>query len=59
MIETYVAGAVELEVANEDELAWLMSRGLAGRSVAATAMNSESSRSHCVVTIRVEQSTLR
>ncbi len=40
---------------DESELEALLNRGLAARSVSATAMNAESSRSHCVVTIRVEQ----
>ncbi|KAJ9516783.1 hypothetical protein QJQ45_027208 [Haematococcus lacustris] len=52
----YVDGATEVEVCGEDELATLMAAGLSGRSVAATAMNSESSRSHCVVTVNVERS---
>jgi Kinesin motor domain len=45
----FVAGATEIPVQSEDELILLMNSGLANRTVAATGMNSTSSRSHCVV----------
>lgn len=38
---------------NEQQLVDIMQHGLAARAVSATGMNAQSSRSHCVVTVRV------
>lgn len=40
---------------DEQQLLLLMQQGLARRSVSATCMNSESSRSHCIVSVMVEK----
>jgi hypothetical protein len=48
-----IENLVEDECKNESELNVLVSRGNDQRSVASTAMNSESSRSHLVLTIRI------
>jgi len=54
----YVEGATELSVGGEEEMVAAMTAGLAARAVSATAMNAGSSRSHCVVTVRVASTAL-
>ncbi|KAF8056851.1 kin [Scenedesmus sp. PABB004] len=51
----FVDGALEAQVGSEEQLVAVMRRGLAARTVAATGMNEQSSRSHCVVTVTVEK----
>ena len=46
-------GLVEEECQNAEELLALLERGNDQRTVAATAMNSESSRSHLVLIIKI------
>ena len=48
-------GASEVPVRSEGELMRLMQLGLARRMVACTGMNAGSSRSHCVVLLRLTQ----
>ena len=50
-----IAGANEVPVRREAELMRLMQLGLARRMVACTGMNAASSRSHCVVLLRLTQ----
>lgn len=52
---SYVANAVEKEVKSADEAIELFNKGLARRTVAKTALNSESSRSHCVFNLKLVQ----
>jgi kinesin family protein 13 len=52
----YVEGLTKLAVANYDAIKALMHEGSKARTVAKTAMNSESSRSHAVITLFVTQS---
>ena len=52
---TYVQGLSEKELTNADGLSQVIEQGNKKRAVAATLMNSESSRSHAVVIIRLEQ----
>lgn len=49
----FVENLVEEECRTAAELAELMDRGMKQRTVAATAMNSESSRSHLVLMVRI------
>ncbi|GAX82293.1 hypothetical protein CEUSTIGMA_g9722.t1 [Chlamydomonas eustigma] len=54
----YIDGASEVSVhdeLDERQLVVFMQEGLRQRSVSATCMNSESSRSHCIVTVVVER----
>ena len=51
----HVPGLAALPVSGEAECLRMMEQGLAGRAVAATAMNEASSRSHCVVRLTVEK----
>ncbi|GLC44581.1 hypothetical protein PLESTB_001321400 [Pleodorina starrii] len=51
----YIEGATELGVTDEQQLVDFMTRGLAQRAVSATSMNEASSRSHCIVTVRVNR----
>lgn len=48
----YVAGLVEMTVANEWELNQIMQLGFRNRTVSKTHMNEQSSRSHCIVTVQ-------
>ena len=50
-----VPGASELPVRSEAELMSLMQLGLSRRMVSFTGMNAASSRSHCVVLLRLAQ----
>ncbi|KAK9806816.1 hypothetical protein WJX72_003710 [[Myrmecia] bisecta] len=50
-----VSRATELPVQNEQELVQHMQRGISNRTIAATAMNAGSSRSHCIVYLMVEK----
>eukprot|EP01025_Chloroclados_australasicus_P068801 TRINITY_DN9591_c0_g1_i2.p1 TRINITY_DN9591_c0_g1~~TRINITY_DN9591_c0_g1_i2.p1 ORF type:complete len:416 (-),score=33.14 TRINITY_DN9591_c0_g1_i2:151-1398(-) len=49
----YVENATEVPVSSEEQLVELMMLGLNNRAATATAMNANSSRSHCIVTIHV------
>eukprot|EP00798_Chlamydomonas_sp_ICE-L_P019464 gene19464-26125_t len=53
----YIEGAMEISVEDEAQLSKIMQHGLSLRTIAATAMNQESSRSHCIVTVRVEHAS--
>ncbi|RYG55687.1 hypothetical protein EON66_04705 [archaeon] len=55
----YVEGLTEVQVSNVAEALSHLSMGLANRRVAATNMNRESSRSHCVFTISLESQETR
>ncbi len=50
-----IPGACELPVRSEGEVMRIIRLGLARRMVAATGMNAVSSRSHCVVLLRLRQ----
>ncbi|KAG2487000.1 hypothetical protein HYH03_014372 [Edaphochlamys debaryana] len=52
----YIEGATEVGVTDEAQLEAVMAGGLAQRAVSATAMNEASSRSHCIVMLRVDKS---
>jgi kinesin family protein 5 len=52
---TYVEGATNTFVANEDEVYEVLQLGDAARAVASTNMNATSSRSHSVFIVKVEQ----
>lgn len=54
----YVAGATEIEVKSTEEAFDALLRGQKRRRVAQTTMNTESSRSHSVFTIRLVQAPL-
>ncbi|KAH8861099.1 Kinesin-like protein KIF23 [Schistosoma japonicum] len=49
----YVYGGVEVEVKSAEEALNVFSTGLKRRRIGQTALNTESSRSHCVFTIRL------
>ena len=51
-----IPGACEVPARSEGELMRLMQLGLARRMTACTGMNAGSSRSHCVVLLRLTQS---
>ena len=51
----YVEGLNELVVKSEKEIAELIDKGNENRSVGATSMNAESSRSHSVFTVKINQ----
>ena len=51
MLGPYVEGLTSLAVENAEEIEKLMDEGNKSRTVAATNMNTESSRSHAVFTI--------
>eukprot|EP00798_Chlamydomonas_sp_ICE-L_P009071 gene9071-16197_t len=53
--EVYVDGAVEVVASSNKEVAALINKGNSRRSVAAHKMNSESSRSHAILTLTMEQ----
>lgn len=57
--EVYVEGAVERVVGSRAEVAKLIQAGNQNRTVAAHKMNSESSRSHAVITLSLEQRVKR
>ena len=50
----YVKDLSQIVVHNAEEVARLMSKGTANRSVGATAMNADSSRSHSIFTLYIE-----
>ena len=50
-----LAGAKEIEVENEEDMAAVLERGTCMRATGATGMNQRSSRSHAIFTITVEQ----
>lgn len=52
--QVYVKGAVELTVSSAEELQNLFDRANQNRHVSSTAMNSESSRSHSIFSVKVE-----
>ncbi|XP_031832640.1 kinesin-like protein KIF23 isoform X2 [Nomia melanderi] len=54
----YVHGCTEIEVKNSEEAFEVFQRGQRRRHIAYTALNSESSRSHSVFTIRLVQAPL-
>lgn len=54
----YVFGVQENEVKTVEEALELIDKGQRMRKVAHTALNTESSRSHCVFTIRIVQAPL-
>jgi len=51
---TYIEGIVENKVTNMEEVFERMTEGFNNRSVAATKMNAESSRSHCIFCIMLK-----
>jgi len=51
----YVDGLNELVVKSESEIADIISQGNTNRSVGATSMNAESSRSHSIFTLKIHQ----
>ena len=51
----YVPGLTESAVAQHEDVEKLMDFGMKSRSVAATAMNDRSSRSHCIFTFNLTQ----
>lgn len=53
--EVFVDGAVEIPVSSREEIARVLDQGNTNRSVASHKMNSESSRSHAIVTLVLEQ----
>ena len=53
----YITNLCDVVVESEKELSDLLDKGLSCRTVAATLMNSESSRSHSIFTIVIEMST--
>jgi hypothetical protein len=53
--EVYVEGAVEIKVSSREEVAKVLDRGNSLRTVASHKMNSESSRSHAIITLLMEQ----
>ncbi|WCJ42628.1 Kinesin-like protein KIN-4C [Euphorbia peplus] len=50
-----LAGVTEAEVRNKEEMASYLSRGSLSRATGSTNMNSQSSRSHAIFTITMEQ----
>ena len=55
MVEPEVIGATELKVASADDALLYLTRGALRRVTGATAMNPESSRSHAIITLIIEQ----
>lgn len=53
----HIAGLSEMEVKDETELNDAMQRAIANRTVSGTAMNQQSSRSHCIINIWLGQHT--
>lgn len=56
--EPDVVGAVEVKVNSAADALLCLTRGMLRRVTGATAMNAESSRSHAIMTVIVEQTTL-
>ena len=56
--EPDVVGAVEIKVNSAADALLCLTRGMLRRVTGATAMNAESSRSHAIMTVIVEQTTL-
>ena len=56
--EPDVVGAIEIKVNNAADAMLCLTRGMLRRVTGATAMNAESSRSHAIMTVIVEQATL-
>ena len=54
----HMAGLVEMTVNNAWELHQTVRRGMANRTVCSTAMNAQSSRSHCIITIQFKHKKL-
>lgn len=52
---SYVANAVEIEVKSADEAVEYYTRGIKRRKTGATRLNQESSRGHCVLTLKLVQ----
>ncbi|KAJ7560266.1 hypothetical protein O6H91_04G121100 [Diphasiastrum complanatum] len=52
----FIAGATEIYIQSEREMLQLLEAGVTSRAVGGTQMNSESSRSHCVSLITIQQS---
>lgn len=52
---SYVANATQLEVKSADEAVEYYTRGIKRRKTNSTALNQESSRGHCVFTVRLVQ----
>lgn len=50
-----LAGAVERDVASQEEMVAVLQEGTCNRATASTMMNNRSSRSHAIFTITVEQ----
>ncbi|KAK9819286.1 hypothetical protein WJX74_000555 [Apatococcus lobatus] len=50
-----LANAYEASISSEDQLMSIMQHGLSNRAVAATAMNTGSSRSHCIVMLMLRK----
>ena len=57
-VEPEVIGASEVTVTSAEEALLCLTRGTLRRVTGATAMNSESSRSHAIMTVIVEQTTV-
>jgi len=57
-VEPEVIGALEVKVSSAEDALFYFTRGALRRVTGATAMNSESSRSHAIMTVIVEQSTV-
>jgi len=57
-VEPEVIGASEVKVNSAEEALLCLTRGTLRRVTGATAMNSESSRSHAIMTVIVEQTTV-
>lgn len=57
-LEPEVIGALEVKVSTAAEALLCLTRGTLRRVTAATAMNAESSRSHAIMTVIVEQRTI-
>ncbi|XP_031480147.1 kinesin-like protein KIN-14D [Nymphaea colorata] len=55
---TYVTDLTIVEVCSLDEVSSLLHRAAQGRSVGRTQMNEQSSRSHCVFTLRISGSNV-
>lgn len=56
-VEPEVIGASEVKVSSAEEALLCLTRGSLRRVTGATAMNAESSRSHAIMTVVIEQST--
>ena len=51
----HIAGLVEIAVSDEAELNGVMQAAMENRTVGSTAMNAQSSRSHCIINIKLIQ----